>query len=109
MLLITRKIRYIHTHNSHTHTHTHLSIDELEECRFASSVGSDQSNPCLQVNAKVQVLIDVRGRVIIAEAHILHHDYGGRDRPTVSKFKCYNLEVKNENNDFKHSNEDNIG
>lgn len=52
----------------------YLSINQLEQGGLARSIRTNQSNPGLQVNAKVQVLVDERGGVTIFEADILHHD-----------------------------------
>jgi hypothetical protein len=43
------------------HTSRHIcSGDQLQECRFASTIRSNKRNTSIQVNAKFQILVDVR-------------------------------------------------
>ena len=57
----------------------YLAIDEFEERGLSGAVGPDEGEPGVEVDAELEVLVDV-GRVLrVAEAHVLHHDDGRRD------------------------------
>ena len=60
---------------------SHLSVDELEERGLSGAVGPDEGEPGVEVDAELEVLVDVGRVLVVAEADVLHHHHGRRDRP----------------------------
>ena len=46
---------------------TYLSVDEFEQGGLSGSVGSYQGQPSVQVEAKLQVPVNPRGRFVVPE------------------------------------------
>ena len=50
---------------------SHLAIDEFQQRGLAGAVGPDEGEPGVEVDAELEVLVDVGRALVVAEAHVL--------------------------------------
>ena len=55
-------------------TFTYIAVDELEKSGLSSSIGTDQSQPGVEVEAEFEVLVDPGGLVVVSETDVLKKD-----------------------------------
>ena len=56
-------------------TFTYIAVDELEKSGLPSSVGTDQSQPGVKVEAEFEVLVDPGGFVVVSETDVLKIEF----------------------------------
>lgn len=66
---------------------TYISIQQLQESGFSSTIRSDESQPRVQVNTEFQILVNIRPIVTVLETHILYHDDRGRHLPAAREIE----------------------
>ena len=54
---------------------TYIAVDELEKSGLPSSVGTDQSQPGVEVEAEFEVLVDPGGLVVVSETDVLKKEF----------------------------------
>ena len=54
---------------------TYIAVDELEKSGLSSSVGTDQSQPGVEVEAEFEVLVDPGGLVVVSETDVLKKEF----------------------------------
>ena len=81
----------------------YLSINEFEESGLPGSIGAHQGHPRLQVDPKVQVLVDIGRGITVAETHILDHDDRWRDGTTIRETERDHLGNRYTNNSLSES------
>lgn len=63
--------------------HTYVSIQQFQECGLSCTIRTHKSQPRVQIDAEFKILVNVGPIVAVLEAHVLHHDDGGRHFPAA--------------------------
>merc|ERR550532_1686039 len=73
MLVVKSKFEMVVSSN-HTLCWHFCPVDQLDQGGLPSPVGPHQGQPGVQVHSKLQILVDPRSFIVVAEADILDHD-----------------------------------